>query len=278
MKISKAVIPVAGYGTRFLPYTKAVPKEMLPIIDKPIIQFVVEEAVAAGIKEILFITASGKHAIENYFDYNLELEQFLKEKGKDGELKELRKISDAAHFYYVRQKEALGNGDAVLQAQAFIGNEPFAVLWGDEFFESKTPALKQMIDSFEKLEATMLSTVRAPDSEFETWCGRYGCMDGTEVEKNLFKLKRIVEKPDPGEAPSKYFTFGRFIFLPAIFDFLAQLKPGKGNEVWLVDAIDQYLKKHPVYAKAIDGTYWDTGNKEQYAKAFCHFAKKLGAI
>lgn len=275
MKIRKAVIPVAGYGTRFLPYTKAVPKEMLPIVDKPIIQFVVEEAVKSGIEEIIFITASGKHAIENYFDYNLELEQFLKEKGKSDQLQMVRKMSDQAQFFYVRQKQALGNGDAVLLAEPFIGKEPFMVMWGDEFVESKKPATAQLIEAFEKVQAPVINMVKAPKDEFESWCSRYGCLDGTQVEENIYKVNRIVEKPDPADAPSDLFAIGRYLLMPEIFDYLKKLTPGKSGEIWLVDALDAYKKDHPIYGAVTEGTYWDTGNKQQYAKAFIHFAEQL---
>lgn len=275
MNIKKAIIPVAGYGTRFLPYTKAVPKEMLPIVDKPIIQFVVEEAVASGIEEIIFVTAMGKHAIENYFDYNLELEHFLKERGKTELLAEQRRGADMAKFFYVRQREARGNGDAVLQAKPFIGKEPFVVMWGDEFFEGSAPATKQLIETYQKVESPVLNVVESPKQEFEDWCSRYGCLDGVETEPTVYKVNRIVEKPSPKEAPSRFFAIGRYLLTPQIFEYLEKLAPGKGGEIWLVDAITEYIKDHPVYAKVTGGTYWDTGNKQSYAKAFCHFAEKL---
>lgn len=277
MKIRKAIIPVAGYGTRFLPYTKAVPKEMLPIIDKPIIQFVVEEAVASGIEDIIFVTASGKQNIENYFDYNLELEQFLKEKGKTDLSHDLRKIADMAKFFYVRQKEPLGNGDAVLQAKPFVGDQPFVVMWGDEFFEGDVPPTAQLIEAYDKLKAPVLNVVESPKDDFDAWCSRYGCLDGIEVEPTIYKINRIVEKPSPpSAAPSHFFAIGRYLLTPEIFEYIENLAPGKGGEIWLVDAITNYNKEHPVYAKVAEKTtYWDTGNKQNYAKAFCHYAKQL---
>lgn len=275
MNVRKAIIPVAGYGTRFLPYTKAVPKELLPIVDKPVIHFVVQEAVQAGIEEIIFVTASGKHAIENYFDYNLELEQFLKQKGKHDQVSEIRKIAELAKFVSVRQNEPRGNGDAVLQAAPLIGDEPFVVMWGDEFFESDRPAIAQLIEVYQKMTAPVLNVVAAPADQFDHWCGRYGCLDGVEIEPGIYKVNRIVEKPQVDQAPSKLFAIGRYVLTSPIFGYLKQLKPGKSGEIWLVDAIDQYLKDHPVYAKVTEGTYWDTGDKASYARAFCHFAQNL---
>ena len=265
-KITKVVIPAAGFGTRFLPQTKAMPKEMLPIIDKPVIQYVVEEAVNSGIEDIVIITGYVKRAIEDHFDLpNAELIKNLESSGKTELLKEVQKISEMANFIYLRQKGPYGNGTPVLAAEPVIEDEPFAVLWGDEFIYSKPPRLSQMIKVHEKFGGVVISGVRIEKKED---LKRYGIADITPVEGNVYKINAIVEKPDANEAPSNLATHGAYIFPPDIFTALKRIKPGKGGEVWLVDAIN-LLKEEgiPIFAVEIEnGKYYDTGNKLEYMK------------
>jgi len=272
MDIKKVIIPAAGWGTRFLPQVKAMPKEMLPIVDKPVIQYVVEEAVASGIKDIIIITGWNKRAIEDHFDRSLELEKHLKAHGKEKELEEIKKIAHLANFIYIRQKgEAYGNAIPVLTAQPVIGNEPFAVMWGDEFFSANPPRLVQILDVYKKYGGMVISAVRIkPKSQVS----RYGIADIEKVEKNVFRIKKIVEKPSPQTAPSNLSALGAYILLPEIFDVIKNLKPGKGGEIWLVDAINELIKKgFPVYACEIkNGKYYDTGNKLEYLKTVTEFA------
>ncbi|MBM3205608.1 UTP--glucose-1-phosphate uridylyltransferase, partial [Candidatus Shapirobacteria bacterium] len=271
----KAVIPAAGFGTRFLPQTKAMPKEMLPIVDKPIIQYVVEECAASGIEDIVMVTNWQKRSIEDHFDYPYELEKRLLEWGKEKELEEIRKIGDLANFIYVRQKGPLGNGTAVLCAEPAIEDEPFVVIWGDEFIYAQPPRLKQMFDVWEKYGGMMISGVRIPN---KADVSRYGIADIEPVkgEKNLFKIKKIVEKPDPKEAPSNLATHGAYIFPPEIFKVLKTLKPSKGGEIWLVDGINLLHQQGvPLYTCEIqNGKYYDTGNKLEYLKTVVEFALK----
>ncbi len=263
-KISKVVIPAAGFGTRFLPQTKALPKEMLPIVDKPVIQYVVEEAVNSGINDIVIITGANKRAIEDHFDEpNEDLVKMLTEAKKINLLEELKKISQMANFIYIRQKGPYGNAIPVLTAEPVIENEPFAVLWGDEFIYAQPPRLKQMIEVYEKYQG--ISGVKI---EKKSDLSRYGIADLEHVEKNIYKIKKIVEKPEPDQAPSQIATHGGYILPPEIFSAIKKLKPGKGNEYWLVDAIN-LLKKEgfPVYTVVIrNGRYYDTGNKLEYMK------------
>ncbi|MCX7881166.1 MAG: UTP--glucose-1-phosphate uridylyltransferase [Patescibacteria group bacterium] len=271
-KINKVVIPAAGFGTRFLPQTKAMPKEMLPIVDKPVIQYVVEEAVASGIEDVIIVTGSSKRPIEDHFDLpNADLINNLKQGNKDHLLKELIRISEMANFIYIRQKGPYGNGTPVLSAEPIIGNEPFAVMWGDEFIYSQPPRLAQMIKAWEKYGGIMISGVRI---ETKDHLSRYGIADLDYVENGIYKIKKIVEKPIPDQAPSNLATHGAYILPPEIFKALKQLKPGKGGEIWLVDAIN-LLKKEgvPVYACEIkNGKYYDTGNKLEYLKTVVEFA------
>jgi len=272
MDIKKVVIPAAGWGTRFLPQTKAMPKEMLPIVDKPVIQYVVEEAVASGIEDIVIITGWHKRAIEDHFDRSLELEKHLKSHGKEKELAEIKKIAHSANFIYIRQKgEHYGNAVPVLAAQSVIGNEPFAVMWGDEFFKANPPRLAQMLAAYKKYNGMIISAIRIKQKND---LSRYGIMDVERVEKNIFKIKKIVEKPSPEEAPSNLAALGAYILLPEIFDVIKKLKPGKGGEIWLVDAVNELIKKgFPVYACEIEkGKYYDTGNKLEYLKTVTEFA------
>lgn len=272
MDIKKVIIPAAGWGTRFLPQVKAMPKEMLPIVDKPVIQYVVEEAVASGIKDIIIITGWNKRAIEDHFDRSLELEKHLRAHGKEKELAVIKKIAHLANFIYMRQKgEAYGNAIPVLTAQPVIGNEPFAVMWGDEFFSANPPRLVQILDVYKKYGGMVISAVRIkPKSQVS----RYGIADIEKVEKNVFRIKKIVEKPSSQTAPSNLSALGAYILLPEIFDVIKNLKPGKGGEIWLVDAINELIKRgFPVYACEIkNGKYYDTGNKLEYLKTVTEFA------
>nr|MBI5455473.1 UTP--glucose-1-phosphate uridylyltransferase [Candidatus Levybacteria bacterium] len=271
-KIRKVVIPAAGFGTRFLPQTKAMPKEMLPIVDKPVIQYVVEEAVDSGIKDIIIVTGSAKRAIEDHFDTpNAELIKNLEQGGKHELMESVKKISDMANFIYIRQKGAYGNGTPILSAEPAIEDEPFAVLWGDEFIYAKPPRLKQMIDVYEKYGGVVISGVRINKKEDLV---RYGIADVTLVEGNVYKINSIVEKPTPDEAPSNLATHGAYILPPEIFEALRNLNPGKGGEIWLVDAINVLREQGvPIYAVEIqDSKYYDTGNKIEYMKTVVELA------
>ena len=276
-KIRKAVIPAAGFGTRFLPQTKAMPKEMLPIVDKPIIQYVVEECVASGIEDIVIVTSWQKRSIEDHFDYPYELEKRLVEWGKEKELAEVRKIAEMANFIYIRQKGLYGNATPVLCAEPVIEDEPFVVIWGDEFIYAEPPRLKQMIDVYNQYGGVVISGVRIEDKND---LSRYGMADIEPVGKNVFKIKKIVEKPQPEEAPSNLATHGAYILPPEIFAAIKSLKPSKGGEVWLVDGINVLRAKGvPVYACEIqNGKYYDTGNKLEYLKTVVEFALKNPVI
>lgn len=270
-KIRKAVIPAAGFGTRFLPATKAMPKEMLPIVDKPIIQYVVEEAVASGIEDIIIITGWHKRSIEDHFDYPFELEKRLLEAGKEKQAEEVRRIAEMANFIYVRQKGPYGNGTPVLNARGVVGNEPFAVLWGDEFIHSNPPRLRQMAKVWEKFGAPCISGVRVEQDAVS----KYGIADIAPVEDNIFKINKIVEKPDPAQAPSNLATHGAYILPPEIFDILSRTKLGKNGELWLADAITALAERQDVYAVEImNGRYYDTGSKLEYLKASVEFGLK----
>lgn len=271
-KIRKAVIPAAGFGTRFLPQTKAMPKEMLPIVDKPVIQYVVEEAVAAGIEDIVVVTGALKRAIEDHFDApNAELIRNLEAGGKEELIEATRKISELANFIYVRQKGPYGNGTPVLASEPVIENEAFAVLWGDEFIYADPPRLAQMTKVYEKYGGIVISGVRINKKED---LKRYGIAELEHVEGNVSKIKAIVEKPDPESAPSNIATHGAYILPPEIFDALRKVQPGKGGEIWLVDAINMLKESGvPVYAVEIEnGKYYDTGNKLEYMKTVVDLA------
>lgn len=270
--IRKAVIPAAGFGTRFLPETKALPKEMLPVVDKPVIQYVVEEAVSSGIKDIIIVTGALKRAIEDHFDApNAELIKNLEAGGKLQLLEETRKISELANFIYIRQKGLYGNGTPVLSARPAIDDEFFAVLWGDEFIQSTPPRLLQMIKVHEKYGCAVISAVRIKKKED---LKRYGIADIEKVEGNVFKIKNIVEKPDPKFAPSNLATHGAYILPPEIFDILEHQQPGTGGEIYLPEAIDALIRTgYPVYACEIEnGHYYDTGNKLEYLKTMVEIA------
>ncbi len=273
-KITKALIPAAGFGTRFLPQTKAMPKEMLPIVDKPVIQYVVEEVVASGIEDVIIVTGATKRAIEDHFDDPSEdLAQNLVNGKKAQLLEQIKKISDMANFIYVRQKGPYGNGTPVLAGEAIIGDEAFAVIWGDEFILAEPPRLKQMIDVHEKYGGMVISGVKIEKKED---LKRYGIADLELVEGNVYKIKKIVEKPDPDSAPSDIATHGAYILPPEIFDALKRLNPGQGGEIWLTDAIN-LLKDEgiPLYAVVIEnGKYYDTGNKLEYMKTVVELSQK----
>jgi UTP--glucose-1-phosphate uridylyltransferase len=267
-KIRKAIIPAAGFGTRFLPATKAMPKEMLPIVDKPIIQYVVEEAVASGIEDIVIVTGWHKRSIEDHFDYPFELEKRLIEAGKEEQAEQVRKIAEMANFIYVRQKGPYGNGTPILNAKSVIGNEPFAILWGDEFIYSNPPRLKQMVDVWEKYQVPNVSAVRVPQEDVS----KYGIAEVTDVAPGLFKINSIVEKPKIEDAPSNLAGHGAYIMPPRLFEILEQTKTGKDGELWLSDAISVLAKEQDVYAVEIqNGKYYDTGNKLEYLKAVVEF-------
>lgn len=269
-KITKAVIPAAGFGTRFLPQTKAMPKEMLPIVDKPVIQYVVEEIVASGITDIVMITGWHKRSIEDHFDYPFELEKRLEEAGKEKELAEVRRIADMANFIYIRQKGPYGNATPVLCAKNVIGNEPFVVIWGDEFIYAKPPRLKQMIDVYEEYGLPVISGVRINERKDLV---RYGIADIKQVKDNVYQVLDIVEKPDPKHAPSNLAAIGAYILPPEIFPIIENLVPGRGGELWLPEAIDQLLKIEKVLICEIrNGKYYDTGNKFEYLKTVIEFA------
>ncbi len=272
MKIRKVVIPAAGFGTRFLPQTKAIPKEMLPIVDKPVIQYVVEEAVASGIEDVIIVTGYSKRTIEDHFDLpNADLINNLKLGHKEHMIEMLEKIADMANFIYIRQKGMYGNGTPVLTAAPIIGNEMFAVMWGDEFIRSNPPRLAQMMEVYEKYGGAVISAVRIPNKED---LKRYGIAQVDPVAGNVYKINKIVEKPDPENAPSDLATHGAYILPPKIFEILKAQKPGTGGEIYLPEAIDTLIKTgYPVYACEIEnGKYYDTGNKVEYMKTVIDLA------
>lgn len=270
--INKVIIPAAGWGTRFLPQVKAMPKEMLPVVDKPVIQYVVEEAIASGIKDVIIITGWHKRAIEDHFDKSFELEKYLESIGKIKELNEIKKIASLANFVYIRQKsEKYGNAIPVLMAEPVIDNEFFAVLWGDEFIMAEPPRLSQMIKVHQKYKSAVISAVEIETKES---LSRYGIADIEPITDDVFKIKKIIEKPLPEKAPSNLATHGGYILPPEIFKIIKNLKPGKGNEIWLVEAINILIKKgFPVYGcKIKNGKYYDTGNKLEYLKTLIEFS------
>jgi UTP--glucose-1-phosphate uridylyltransferase len=270
-KIRKVIIPVAGYGTRFLPATKAQPKEMLPIVDKPVIQYIVEEAVASGITDVILVTGASKRAVEDHFDYNFELQNWLKKQGKEEIRQEMKRIADMANFIYIRQKGPYGNGTPVLNCRQIVGDEPFAVLWGDDFLVNDgKPRLKQLIEIFEKYTDPVLSAIKLTRDETK----KYGVFDAQKIEKNVYQVKKIVEKPGPEKAPSLLGSVGGYVLTPDIFDELEKLKPGAGGEMWLVDAIHNLGKKRPIYACELKGTWYDAGSKLGWLKANVDLALK----
>jgi len=273
-KVRKAVFPAAGLGTRFLPATKASPKEMLPIVDKPLIQYAVEEAVASGIESILVITGRDKTTIEDHFDISYELEQLLLEKGKNDLFKEVRSISEIANVNYTRQKQALGLGHAIYQAKDFVGDESFAALLADDLVDAEVPALKQMIDVFEKYDAPVIATMRVAGEAIS----RFGVIDADEVEPGVFKIKDMVEKPPLAEAPSDLAIIGRYIFTPDIFEAIENTEPGAGGEIQITDAMRLLLKKRPFYALKLNGVRHDAGDKLGFLIATVEYALKRDGL
>jgi len=268
--IKKAILPVAGLGTRFLPATKAQPKEMLPIVDKPIIQFLVEEAVASGITEIIFVTGRGKRAIEDHFDYSHELEDKLQEKGKRDLFESIRKISHLAHFSYVRQNEPKGDGDAILKAAALINNEPVAVLFGDDIIDSKIPTLKKMIDIYCQYQEPVIALERVAKKDVP----HYGIVRASKVKERIYRIEKIMEKPALKEAPSNLAVVGKYIINPGIFEELRRLQKSSRQEWGLAHALDGYSKKKPVYGYEIEGTRYDCGTKIGFLKAVVDYGLK----
>ena len=272
-RVRKAVFPAAGLGTRFLPATKAQPKEMLPLVDKPIIQYGVEEALAAGCDQIIIITGRGKQAIEDHFDVSYELEKMLEERKKTDLLKIVREISDMIHVSYVRQKEALGLGHAVLMARELIGDEPFAVLLADDVIDAKVPCLKQLMNVFEKIQSSVLAmqVVEGPA------ISAYGVLKGKPVDGfdgRLHQVFDLVEKPRPEKAPSNLAIIGRYILTPTVFETLSEIQAGAGGELQLTDGLCQLLKREKVYGYVFDGVRHDTGDKLGFLKATVEFALK----
>lgn len=269
-KVRKAVFPAAGLGTRFLPATKASPKEMLPLVDKPLIQYSVEEAVASGVESVLIITGREKSAIENHFDISFELEQTLTDKGK-GEMFELvRAISDIAKITYTRQKQALGLGHAIYQARDFAGSDPFAVLLADDIVDAEKPALQQMIEVFEEFNAPVIATMQVEGEAIS----RFGVIDAEEIKPGVFKINELVEKPEFANAPSDLAIIGRYIFTPDIFDAIDRTKPGAGGEIQITDAMRILCKERPIYAVKLDGTRHDAGDKLGFLIATVEYALK----
>jgi UTP--glucose-1-phosphate uridylyltransferase len=273
MKIRKAVIPAAGFGTRFLPQTKAMPKEMLPIVDKPVIQYVVEEAVEAGIKDVIVVTGSNKRAIEDHFDNPPEdLLKNLVQGGKEALITEIKRISEMANFIYIRQKGAYGNATPIRSAKHVVDNEPFLVLWGDEFVIAQPSRATQLIQAYEKYDATILGgMIKTTDEDYS----RYGYVKGKEVEEGVWKVEGLIEKPGKENAPSDLAIVANYLLTPDIFPILADQEAGKGGEYYLPEAINALAKTKPVYAIEIkNARYYDTGNKLEYMKTVVELALK----
>ena len=276
MKIRKAVIPAAGLGTRFLPATKALPKEMLPIVDVPVIQLIVEEAVESGIEEIVIITSGAKRSIEDHFDYAFELEQRLAQAGKQADVARIRAIAEMARFVFVRQGEPLGNGHAVLCAREVIGDEPFAVLWGDDLARANPPVCRQLIDVFEREGGSVVAVMQIDDDQIS----RYGVIAGEPIGDRVHRMTGIVEKPAPGTAPTNLAAVKEYILTPEIFRILAQTQRGQGGEIWLTDAINQLVTREPVFACEFVGDRYDPGTKIGFLQATVQYAlarEDLGA-
>jgi len=275
-KVKKAVIAAAGMGARFLPATKAMPKEMLPIIDKPVIQYIVEECVRAGIEDIIIVTGWHKRTIEDHFDYPFELEKRLREAGKDKEAEEVRAIAELANFIYVRQKGPYGNGTPILNAESVVGDAPFVALWSDELITSPVPRLESMFELWQETGKANMSCLRIEDP---VKLAKYGVCDiepeSLPGKPNVFKLKRLVEKPAPGTAPSNLAALGSYVLPPTIFKHLRETPTGKNDELWLVDAITRMMKEDEVYAvEIVNGTYHDSGSKLGYLQTVVEFALK----
>lgn len=270
MKIRKAVFPVAGLGTRFLPATKASPKEMLPLIDKPLVQYVVEEAVSSGIEQILFVTGRGKRAIEDHFDIAFELESILRQKGNSEAAKEVRDIAELVSIFYVRQKQALGLGHAILCAREFVGDEPFAVLLGDDIIDAQTPCLGQLMDVFNRYRGSVLALERVPLEHISS----YGCVMADMITDRVFEVTDLVEKPKREEAPSDLAIIGRYVLTPEIFPILEKQEAGKGGEIQLTDAIKTLSAQQAIYGCRFEGQRYDCGDKLGFLKATVDMALK----
>lgn len=268
MRVRKAIIPAAGLGTRFLPATKAMPKEMLPIVDKPTIQYIVEEAVESGIEDIIIVTGKGKRAIEDHFDHSFELEQNLLDKGKFELLEEVQKSSKLVDIHYIRQKEPRGLGHAIWCARKFIGNEHFAVLLGDDIVKAEKPCLKQMIEQFERYNASLIGVQHVADNQVS----RYGIVDGKKIDDRLYNVTNLVEKPKLEESPSNLAILGRYILSPRIFEILSNQEPGAGGEIQLTDAIAGLNQHESVYAFEFEGVRYDVGEKMGFIQTTIEFA------
>jgi len=268
MSVRKAIIPAAGLGTRFLPATKAQPKEMLPIVDKPTLQYIIEEAVDSGIEEILIITGRNKKSIEDHFDKSVELELELESKGKQDLLEEVRKISNMVNIHYIRQKEPKGLGHAIYCAKSFIGNEPCAVLLGDDIVYSEKPCLKQLIEVYEYYNSSVLGVQQIEQKDVH----KYGIVDGQKIDTTVSRVNRLVEKPKTEEAPSNIAILGRYIITPAIFDILENTQPGANGEIQLTDALNQLSRTEAVYAYEFSGRRYDVGDKLGFLEATVEYA------
>ncbi len=268
--VRKAVYPVAGLGTRFLPATKAVPKEMLPLVDKPLIQYTVEEALSAGIEVAVFVTGRGKRAIEDHFDRAWELEHSLESSNKLELLEEVKKISEMIEVVYVRQGMPLGLGHAVLRAKEAVGDEPFAVILSDDIVDADKPCIGQLIEVYERFNAPVIALKRVPDEEVS----RYGIVKGVKVEEGIFRIEDMVEKPSVEEAPSNYAIVGRYVLTPDVFEKLEKTRPGKGGEIQLTDALREMAREGPFYGVVFEGEHFDCGSKLGFLKAVVHFALK----
>lgn len=274
MKVRKAIIPAAGLGTRFLPATKAQPKEMLPIVDKPTIQYIIEEAVEAGIQDIIVVTGRNKRSIEDHFDRSIELELELEKSGKQDMLDMVKEISEMANIHYIRQKEPRGLGHAILAAQHFIGDEPFAVLLGDDVVISKQPCLGQMLDVFHEYQTSILGVQTVPHEVVN----KYGIIAGKQVDERVYKVQDMVEKPSIEEAPSNIAVLGRYIITPEIFPFLETQDAGKGGEIQLTDALKRLAKEQAMYAYDFKGHRYDVGSKIGFLQANVEFALRDDAL
>ena len=268
--VKKAIIPAAGLGTRFLPATKAQPKEMLPIVDKPTLQYIIEEAVASGIKEILIITGRNKKSIEDHFDKSVELELELEQKGKLDLLEMVRNISNMINIHYIRQKEPNGLGHAIHCAKSFIGDEPFAVMLGDDVVDAEKPCLKQLIEAYEEYHTTILGVQQVANEDVD----KYGIVEGKYIENGIYKVKDLIEKPDIETAPSNIAILGRYIITPEIFDILENTKPGKNGEIQLTDGLKTLCKNQAMYAYVFEGKRYDVGDKLGFLEATVDFALK----
>lgn len=276
MKVKKAVVPVAGFGTRFLPFTKAVPKEMLPIVDTPTIQIIVEELVDSGIEDILFITNRNKHEIEDHFDYTIELEYSLKNSGKTELYEETRRIADKANFYYKRQKQTKGLGHAILQGKEFVGDDPFVVVLGDDIvYNPGDPAIGQLIKKYEETNTNVVGCQIVPHEEIS----KYGSIQATQLDDRTYDIDYCIEKPKPEDAPSDVAILGRYVFTKEIFKYIEQTEPGIGGEIQITDAIDALAKNEGVYGYIYEGKRYDIGNKMGFLEATVEYAlrdKELG--